>query len=448
LPSPTERPDLTTPANPWAAGSPPVSTAALPLLPVESREQLVYLLTQACELEQGVLCEYLFALYSLKQDPQDGLSSQQLAPVARWGRALSEVAVQEMLHLALATNLLIAVGAAPHFHRPNFPIRCQWYPPDVRLALVPFGEEALRHFMYLERPDNVDLEDADAFAAVCECRPLTATPSTLMAAPQDFHTVGHLYRSIEHGFARLVERYGEAEVFVGPPRAQASPVVFGWPELVTVTDLASARTAIELIVEQGEGAGGDWREAHFGRFSAILDEFLAARSADPDCSLARPARPAYVRRPPDQPQATIISDPLTARVADLFDAAHQTMLQVLWRCFVRGDETDEQVSTLVDGAVGLMAGVLRPLGSVLTTLPLGPDDPGELAGPAFTMVDPSQFELPYREAAWKVMVRRLGEIADACAELGIEPGLDRIAELEPNVRAIAARLRAHLDERP
>jgi hypothetical protein len=447
LPSPTERPDLTAPANPWAAGSPPVSTAALPLLSVESREQLVYLLTQACELEQGVLCEYLFALYSLKQDPQDGLSSQQLAQVARWGRALSEVAVQEMLHLALATNLLIAVGAAPHFHRPNFPIRCQWYPPDVRLALVPFGEEALRHFMFLERPDNIDLEDADAFAAVCECRPLTATPSTLMAAPQDFHTVGHLYRSIEHGFARLVERYGEAEVFVGPPRAQASPAVFGWPELVAVTDLASARTAIELIVEQGEGAGGDWREAHFGRFSAILDEFLAARSADPDCSLARPARPAYVRRPPDQPQATIISDPLTARVADLFDAAHQTMLQVLWRCFVRGDETDERVSTLVDNAVRLMAGVLRPLGSVLTTLPLGPDHAGELAGPAFYMVDPSQFVLPYREAAWKVMVRRLGEIADACAELGIEPGLDRIAELEPNVRAIAARLRAHLDER-
>jgi Ferritin-like len=448
LPSPTERPGLRTPADLRAAGLLPDPAAALPLLPVESREQLVYLLTQACELEQGVLCEYLFALYSLKQDPQDGLSSQQLAQVARWGRALSEVAVQEMLHLALATNLLIAVGAAPHFHRPNFPIRCQWYPPDVRLALVPFGEEALRHFMYLERPDNIDLEDAAAFAAVCECRPLTATPSMLMAAPQDFHTVGHLYRSIEHGFARLVERYGEAEVFVGPPRAQASPQVFGWPELVAVTDLASARTAIELIVEQGEGAGGDWREAHFGRFSAILDEFLAARSADPDGSPARPARPAYVRRPPDQPQATIIGDPLTARVADLFDAAHQTMLQVLWRCFVRGDETDEQVSTLVNSAVRLMAGVLRPLGSVLTTLPLGPDHPGELAGPAFYMVDPSQFVLPYREAAWKVVVRRLGELADACAELGIEPGLGRIAELEPDVRAIAAGLRAHLDGRP
>jgi Ferritin-like len=419
----------------------------LPLLPVESREQLVYLLTQACELEQGVLCEYLFALYSLKHHPEDGLSSQQLDQVARWGRTISGVAIQEMLHLALATNLLTALGAVPHLHRPNFPIRCQWYPPDVRLALVPFGEPALRHFMYLERPDSIDLQDADAFAAICQCRPLTATPTSLMATPAVYHTVGHLYRSIEHGFGRLVERYGQAEVFIGPPRAQARPEVFGWRAVIPVTDLASAQAAIELIVEQGEGAGGDWRDAHFGRFWSILDEFLQAARADPDFSPARPARPAYVRRPADQPEATIISDPRTAQVADLFDAAHQTMLQALSRSFMPGDETDEELGTLVGTAVRLMAGVLRPLGSVLTTLPLGPDNPGELAGPAFYMAHPSQFLLPYRQAAWKVIVQRLGEMADACARLGLEPGLGRVAELEPQLRAIAAGMRAHLDQR-
>src|SRR5919198_133680 len=128
------------------------TTTARPPLPVDSREQLVYLLTQASELEQGILCEYLFALYSLKRDPDDGLDPDQLAQVTRWGRTLSEIAVQEMLHLTLATNLLIAVGAAPHLHRPNFPIRCAWYPPDVQIALVPFGEAALRHFLYLARP--------------------------------------------------------------------------------------------------------------------------------------------------------------------------------------------------------------------------------------------------------------------------------------------------------
>jgi Ferritin-like len=428
------------------------TTTTLPPLPVGSREQLVYLLTQACELEQGVLCEYLFALYSLKREPEDGLSAEQLDQVTRWGRTLAEIAVQEMLHLTLATNLLTAVGATPHFHRPNFPIRCQWYPPDVQIELVPFGEAALRHFLYLERPDDIDLDDAEGLAAVCECRPLTATSNTLMAGPQDYSTVGHLYRSIDYGFTRLVERYGEAGVFIGPPGSQATREVLGWPELVAVTDLASAKAAIATIIEQGEGSSGEWREAHFGRLSTILDEYLAATRADPTFSPARPARPAYVRRPPDQPQGTVIGDPLTAQVADLFDAAHQTMLQALCRLFLRDDETDAEVSTLANTAIELMAAVLRPLGSVLTTLPLGPNHPGELAGPAFFMVHPSQFVLPHRESAWKVIVQRLGELADACARLQHEPGLDgtamgRIAKLEPTARGLAAKLQAHLSQR-
>jgi hypothetical protein len=422
------------------------TTTTLPPLPVDSREQLVYLLTQASELEQGILCEYLFALYSLRRDPRDGLSGEQFDQVTRWGRTLAEIAVQEMLHLTLATNMLIAVGATPHFHRPNFPIRCQWYPPDVQVALVPFGEEALRHFLYLERPDHIDLNDAALFSVVCECRPLTATPTTLMAAPQDYSTVGHLYRSIGHGFEQLVERYGEADVFIGPPDAQATSKLLGWPELVAVTDLASAKAAIATIVEQGEGADGDWREAHFGRLAGILEEYLAATQDDSTFEPARPARPAYVRRPPDQPLGIVISDPLTAQVADLFDAAHQILLQALSRLFVHDDETDQEVATLAGVAISLMAAVLRPLGSLLTTLPLGPDHPGELAGPAFFMVHPSQFLLPYRQAAWKVMVQRLDAMADTCVRLGREPDLAQVADLERSVRGIAARLQAHLDE--
>jgi Ferritin-like len=411
------------------------TTTTRPPLPVDSREQLVYLLTQAAELEQGILCEYLFALYSLKRDPGDGLEAEQLALVTRWGDTLAEIAVQEMLHLTLAPNLLTAVGAIPHFHRPNFPIRCQWYPPDVQVALVPFGEEALRHFLYLERPDHVDVGDAELFSRVCECRPLTATPATLMASPQDYTTVGHLYRSIGHGFARLVERYGEAGVFIGPPQAQATRELLGWSELVAVADLPSANAAIATIVEQGEGADGDWRQAHFGRLSTILEEYLAATAADPSFT------------PADQPLAVVISDPLTAQVADVFDAAHQTLLQLLCRLFVHDEETDGEVATLADAAIELMAAVLRPLGSVLTTRPLGPDHPGKLAGPAFFMVHPSQFLLPWREAAWKVMIQRLGVMADACVRLGSEPDLERLTELEEPIRGLAARLQGHLAER-
>ena len=104
--------------------------------------------------------------------------------------------------------------------------------------------------------------------------------------------------------------------------------MFEWAELTAVTDLASARAAIELIVEQGEGARGDWRNAHFGKFVALLEDYLAARAAEPGFQPARPVVPAYVRRPPDvEADMVLITDPLTAQVADLFNATYETTLQ-------------------------------------------------------------------------------------------------------------------------
>jgi hypothetical protein len=411
--------------------------AVEPPLRVESREELVWLLAQACELEHGLMCEYLFAQFTLKRTREEGLSDRQLAKVAAWETVIIDVTKQEMLHLALATNLLTAIGAAPHFHRPNFPILSRWYPPGVQIALVGFGERALRHFIYLERPEGMDLDDADGFAAVGQARPLT-DGDQLMAVPEDYQTVGHLYRGIEQGLERLVERHGEAGVFIGPPEAQATTEVFEWPELTAVTDMASAAAAIELIIEQGEGARGDWRDAHFGKFVALLDDYLATRAADHGFEPARPVEPAYVRRPPDvEAKVASIGDPLTAQVADLFNAVYETTLQALSRYFVHSGETAGQVTTLATTTKHLMNWVMRPLGSVLTTLPLGPDQPGVMAGPAFEIVQPSFYVLPHRDAAWRILTERLDELAGRADRLSGTAGLGKLAELADDLRGMA-----------
>ena len=80
----------------------------------------------------------------------------------------------------------------------------------------------------------------------------------IVPRPQNFATIGHLYGSIEHGIDQLAEKFGERNLFVGPPRAQAASDHFHWPELVPVTDVGSAHRAIDTILEQGEGARGDW----------------------------------------------------------------------------------------------------------------------------------------------------------------------------------------------
>src|SRR6202047_1391685 len=207
---------------------------AEPALRVDTREELVYLLGQACEIEHGLMCEYLYAQFSLKRGPDEGLTDGQLTRVQAWEAALITVIKQEMLHLALATNILTAIGAAPHFERPNFPILSRWYPPGMQIALVPFGERALRHFMFLERPEGMTLEDAEGFGSFGMMQPLTVDDPQITAGPEEWHTVGHLYRGIEAGLAPLVRRYGETGGFIGPPQAQATTQVFEWSDLIAV----------------------------------------------------------------------------------------------------------------------------------------------------------------------------------------------------------------------
>jgi hypothetical protein len=363
-----------------------------------------------------------------------------LARIQAWELTLIDVIKQDMLHLALATNILSALGAAPHFERPNFPILSRWYPPDVQIALVPFGERALRHFMYLERPEGMALRDAEGFGSVGPMQPLTIDDQQLTAGPEEWHTVGHLYRGIEAGLAHLVNRDGEAAVFIGPPRAQATTQVFEWADLTAVTDLASASAAIEIIVEQGEGARGDWVKSHFGKFVGILEDLLAMRALDPAFEPARPVLPVYLRQPPDVDQVTVVQDRLTRRVADLFNAVYEVILQVQSRYFVHHGETADELETLAKTAKHLMNWVMRNLGPVLTALPVGPEFPGRTAGPAFEIIRPAFFVLPHREAAWKILHERLETLADVCAGLGKDVAADVMSKLEGNLRGMAGDL--------
>jgi Ferritin-like len=417
---------------------------AEPVLRVESREELVFLLGQACEIEHGLMCEYLYAQFSLKRGLDEGLTEAQLTRVQVWEAALIGVIKQEMLHLALATNILTAIGAAPHFERPNFPILSRWYPEGVQIALVPFGERALRHFIYLERPEGMALEDAAGFAAAGHAEPLTAGGSGLVAVPEQWQTVGHLYRGIEAGLANLCARHGEDAVFIGPARAQAVTEIFEWPELTAVTDLASAGAAIETIVEQGEGARGDWIRSHFGTFVGILEDLLAVRAADPAFSPARPVEPAFARLPPDVAAGTVIEDSTTAQVADLANGLYEVTLQVLGRYYIHHGETADESDTLARTAKHLMNWVLRELGPVLTALPVGPSHPGRTAGPTFDIARPATFVLPHQDAAWKIIKERLDALEEACAALGQRAGLGALAPLAGKLHSMGQDIGAHI----
>src|SRR5205807_10257236 len=98
-------------------------SAAEPKVVVAHREDLWWLLAEACQLEHMIMCQYLFAEFSLKDGTDEGLSVGQAEAIERWRKVLRGIAVEEMLHLALVSNVMTAIGAAPVFGRPNFPQR-------------------------------------------------------------------------------------------------------------------------------------------------------------------------------------------------------------------------------------------------------------------------------------------------------------------------------------
>jgi len=420
-------------------------TQATPEAPfvIEHREALIYLLCLASELEHAIMCQYLYAAFSLKQSTDERVTAVQLEAIERWRKTVSHVATQEMLHLALVQNLLTSIGAAPHLSRPNLPPPPGRYPAGVSLALLPFGEAALRHFMYLERPEGMQLDDTELLRAMVRATPFVEL-GQIVPQLQDFATIGHLYRSIEEGVRSLAARYGEPRLFCGPRDAQATSAAFGWEELVEVGDVASAQAAIDTIIEQGEGPRGDWRQAHFGRFVDILDEYLAMRSADPAFEPSRPVLTANVRVHERELSLPLISDRTTARCTDLFNVSYEVLLLVLQRYFAHAEESVAQFGVLADTALGLMFEVIKPLGQLITRLPVGEDHPGMTAGPSFELFYESDYVLPHRAAAWIILEERLRDARAFCERLGADaphlaaPLQPVAASLEKFASALAA----------
>ena len=147
-----------------------------------SRNDLITLLTEAAAVEHSLMCQYLFAAFSLKQRTDEGLTEDQLTDVVGWERLILSVARQEMEHLGLVINLLTAVGGAPRLAHPEFPYATHLFGGEM--ALVPFSAATVKKFVCFERPVTIDPKDA-------YCEPAPAPPG------DDYTTVGELYERIE-----------------------------------------------------------------------------------------------------------------------------------------------------------------------------------------------------------------------------------------------------------
>lgn len=442
-------------------------------VPLTSRDALIGALHLAAELEHNLMCQYLFAAYSMKRSTAEGLTEVQVERARGWEGQVTLVARQEMEHLGLALNLLAAIGGTPTLTRPNFPQTVERYGAlGIRSVLTRFSPETIGRFQVFEEPHPPPEVPAEYCAAPGvpkeEARALLlAAPPPAGPPPGDdepipYTSVQDLYQSIAAGLQHVAAEIGERELFDGDLDSeiwggQGSPYEGTMDDLnqygldiIRVTDLDSALWAVHEIVEQGEGiqAPPSYLEhVHYCIFTAVLDaiDFDAARPVvDNPLTRMHPDVTA-----PDE--VNLLTDPDTLQVAEAFNAAYELMLLLMLHLYDgRIPKTqDESVALMNAIFFPLMTMFVRPLAEILTTLPaFGDGRPGN-AGPGFELSG-EVVTAPAPGDVYDEFQGRFDDLAQRLATLSIydsrppdDPAVTRLRYLAVAAQRLADDWRAH-----
>jgi hypothetical protein len=389
---------------------------------IQSREHLIHVLTEAAQIEHNLLCSYLYAAFSLKRAGEPGLSERQAEATERWRKTIVTVALEEMAHLATVNNLLIALGGAPHFDRPNLPLPPGYHPAGIVVRLAPFDAATLDHFIFLERAEHHRLEDAPGYLPLDVERKPRAGGLTPSAA--DYMTVGELYDSIAEGLEATAARIGEGSLIDPSGARQMDSETAALPNVRRLTSLADALAAIAWIKEEGEGSTGGGQGgpevSHFDRFCSIRDEWAELTQEDPAFEPAWPA--AYdpvMRKPVAGAERVWVTAEPAASLLDLGNAVYGLMLQILSQTFACDDPADQ--TRLMKAAVELMEGCAAA-GNGLARLPASPEHPGVNAGLTFAVPRNLGFR-PIGVRQRRLFAERLVELRE-----GAEPVLARLSD--------------------
>ena len=130
----------------------PTSAAPLP-----KRDEAIFLLHTAAEIEHALLAKYLYAAFSLgaRQFRPDLSNEQRTKVFDDWQSWLLQIAKEEMGHLVTLQNILRLIGGPLNFEREDFPFRTQFYP--FPFSLEPVTKDSLAKYVATEKPANPSL---------------------------------------------------------------------------------------------------------------------------------------------------------------------------------------------------------------------------------------------------------------------------------------------------
>jgi CDGSH-type Zn-finger protein/uncharacterized Fe-S cluster protein YjdI len=392
---------------------------------VNDREELIYLLTEAAQFEHVVMCTYLYAQWSLKKDESEGITTQEKEAIDRWRASIRSVAMEEMLHLSLVNNLMAAIGATPHLSRPDFPIKQGYFPSDLDFHLAPLNEQSMQHFVFIEKPEGIDVKDGAGFTHESHYQRVVCT-DLLTPTSRDYVSQGHLYHGIAQAIRRLADELGEENLFIGHGEAQLSSAEFPLPGLFEISGVDTAMKAIEEIVQQGEGAPAHREDSHYARFDAILKEYRVLKQARPEFEPAYPAaiNPVLTELTDDE-HTTRVTNSAARRVVDLGNSVYGLMLQTLAQVGAPVPLPSGLRQGLSDVSCKLMR-YTTVIGEAAVRMPICDDKPGINAGLSFAL--PKSFGQYVQANAAQILSERASELADACRVIEHDQDLPGVAD--------------------
>lgn len=233
----------------------------------KDKQPVIELLQTAVLFEMSTIPPYMTALLSIKPGTNKVAADN-----------IRGVMMEEMLHMTLAGNVLSSIGGTMTFdanHIPEYPLALEFEGQRLKkrefdIDLAPMSADTIKVFTQIELPDGWPEEKAM----------LKAVPEIDVPG----YTIGAFYQKVEDMLEELCDRYGQDDVFSGDSSRQVD-VNFYWSgggQPIKVSDIKSAKEALSIIVEQGEGTStsvydGDMHYfdqaaevAHFFRFNEIL----------------------------------------------------------------------------------------------------------------------------------------------------------------------------------
>ena len=212
------------------------------------REDLYPWLQNAIELEHSTIPPYLTAMFSLKPGTNDEIA-----------RLIRSIVLEEMLHMTIVGNILIAIGGHPKINVPGFipkypgPLPMAIGGSTFKVGIEAFSKPLVQNiFMEIEKPEH----------------PIPVKTLTAEAVP-DFATIGEFYLAL---IAKIGE-FGDP-IFTVP----ASEQVLNWFDAARLFPIVSADSAdkgIQIIIDEGEGTRTDPFQspgdpAHYYKFGEIF----------------------------------------------------------------------------------------------------------------------------------------------------------------------------------